>query len=157
MNSCSASLTSNQVSHSEIVDFYLQSDENGTFGFTLQGAGVVMTTGNHSSDTLQNIVPFPVVGYVEPNSSAERCGLMQPGDRIISVNQRSLEGLSVEEARQVIKEAGPNLRLEIQFDVADTIMLTSGIFQVKLLKKNLDIGITVQCKFLTEFFFGMIF
>ncbi len=106
-----------------------------------------MTTGNHSSDTLQNIVPFPVVGYVEPNSSAERCGLMQPGDRIISVNQRSLEGLSVEEARQVIKEAGPNLRLEIQFDVADTIMLTSGIFQVKLLKKNLDIGITVQCKF----------
>ena len=153
MNSCSASLTSNQVSHSEIVDFYLKSDENGTFGFTLQGAGVVMTTGNHSSDTLQNIVPFPVVGYVEPNSSAERCGLMQPGDRIISVNQRSLEGLSVEEARQVIKEAGPNLRLEIQFDVADTIMLTSGIFQVKLLKRNLDIGITVQCKFLTKIFF----
>jgi len=141
-------LTSNQVSHSEIVDFFLKSDDNGTFGFTLQGAGVVMTAGNHSNDTIQNIIPYPVVGYVEPNSSAERCGLMQPGDRIISVNQRSLEGLSVEEARQIIKEAGSNLKLEIQFDVADTIMLTSGVFQVKLLKKNLDIGITVQCKIL---------
>jgi hypothetical protein len=71
---------------------------------------------------------------------------MQPGDRIISVNNRSLEGLTVEEARQIIKESGSNLRLEIEFDVADTVMLTSGIFQVKLLKKNLDLGIVVSCK-----------
>ena len=104
-------------------------------------------TGNRSSDTLQNIVAFPVVGYVEPNSAAERCGLMQPGDRIISINQRSLEGLTVEEARQIIKETGSSLRIEIEFDVADTIILTSGVFQVKLLKKNLDAGITVQCKY----------
>ena len=26
-------------------------------------------------------------------------------------------------------------------------MLTSGIFQVKLLKKNLDLGIVVSCKY----------
>lgn len=122
------------------------SDENGTYGFTLQGAGVVMSSGNSSNDTLQNIVPFPVVGYVEPASAAERCGLMQPGDRIITVNQRSLEGLSVEEARQIIKESGTTLRIEIEFDVADTIMLTSGVFQVKLLKKNLDLGIVVECE-----------
>ena len=134
------------MSHSEVVDFQLKSDENGTLGFTLQGAGVIMSTGNNSNDTLQNIVPYPIVGYVEPNSCAEKCSLMQPGDRIVSVNHRSLEGLSVEEARQVIKESGMNLRLEIEFDVADTIMLTSGVFQVKLLKKNLEVGITVQCK-----------
>ena len=43
---------------------------------------------------------------------------MQPGDRVISVNGRSLEGLTVEEARHIIKESGSNLRLEIEFDVA---------------------------------------
>ena len=133
------------MSHSESVEFILKTDENTTFGFTLQGAGLVLSNNNHSSD-LQNIVPYPIVGYVEPNSAAEKCSLMQPGDRIVSVNQRSFEGLSVEEARQIIKECGATIRLEIEFDVADTIMLTSGVFQVKLLKKNLDVGITVQCK-----------
>ena len=100
----------------------LKCDENETFGFTLQGAGVIMSsTSNHANDTLQNIVPYPVVGYVEPNSSAEKCGLMQPGDRIVSVNGRSLEGLSVEEARKIIKESGSSLRLEIEFDVAGNL------------------------------------
>lgn len=137
------------MSHPESVELFIKSDENGTFGFTLQGAGVVISsTNNHANETLQNIVAYPVIGYVEPNSAAEKCGVMQPGDRIISVNNRSLEGLTVEEARQIIKESGSNLRLEIEFDVADTVMLTSGIFQVKLLKKNLDLGIVVSCKYL---------
>ena len=100
-------------------------------------------TSNHMNEVVQNIVPFPVIGYVEPNSAAEKCGIMQPGDRIILVNNRSLEGLSLEEARQIIKEAGANLQLEIEFDVQDTIMLTSGIFQVKILKKNLELGLVV--------------
>jgi C-terminal processing protease CtpA/Prc len=119
INSCSGSSNSNQVSHPETVELFIKSDENGTFGFTLQGAGVVISsTNNHANETLQNIVAYPVIGYVEPNSAAEKCGVMQPGDRIISVNNRSLEGLTVEEARQIIKESGSNLRLEIEFDVA---------------------------------------
>lgn len=95
----------------------LKSDENGTFGFTLQGPGVIMSS-SHMNDSIQNIPSFPVIGYVEPNSSAERSGAMQPGDRILSVNNRSLEGLALEEARQIIKESGSNLQLEIEFDVA---------------------------------------
>ena len=120
MNSCSTSGNSNQVSHPETVEAFLKADENGTFGFTLQGAGVVIpaSTNGHGNDTIQNIVPYPVVGYVEPTSAAEKCGVMQPGDRVISVNGRSLEGLTVEEARQIIKESGLNLRIEIEFDVA---------------------------------------
>ena len=32
--------------------------------------------------------------------------------------------------------------------------MTSGVFQVKLLKKNLDLGISVQCKtFVFEYFY----
>jgi C-terminal processing protease CtpA/Prc len=116
LSSCSASLNANQVSHSETVEVNLVSDEHGTFGFTLQGAGIVMSS-NHVNEMIQNIVPFPVIGYVEPNSAAEKCGILQPGDRIILVNGRSLEGLSLEEARQIIKESGSNLQLEIEFDV----------------------------------------
>jgi C-terminal processing protease CtpA/Prc len=123
MSSCNASLNSNQVSHPETVEFILKSDENGTFGFTLQGAGVVLSS-NNANDTIQSIVPFPVIGYVEPTSSAEKCSLMQSGDRIVSVNNRSFEGLTVEEARQIIKECGTNLKLKIEFDVA-------GKFQFK--------------------------
>jgi C-terminal processing protease CtpA/Prc len=130
------------VSHPETVQFDLSADENGTYGFTLQGANSSSSNTNNNSD---GSAPssFPIIGYVEPNSAAERCGLMQPGDRIISVNNQSLEGLSLEEARKMIKESGANLRLETEFDVADTIMLTSGVFQVKLVKKNLDLGLTV--------------
>ena len=116
LSSCSASLNANQVCHSETVEVNLVSDEHGTFGFTLQGAGIVMSS-NHVNEMIQNIVPFPVIGYVEPNSAAEKCGILQPGDRIILVNGRSLEGLSLEEARQIIKESGSNLQLEIEFDV----------------------------------------
>lgn len=61
---------------------------------------------------------YPVIGYVEPNSVAERCGILQPGDRILSVNKHSLEALSLEDARQIIKDAGATLNLEIEFDVA---------------------------------------
>jgi hypothetical protein len=134
----------------------LKCDEtnNGTFGFTLQGAGVIMSSSHMMMDSHQSATTaassgsaaYPVIGYVEPGSPAERCGLLQPGDRILLINGRSLEGLSLEEARQIIRESGAHLRLEIEFDVADTIMLTSGTFQVKLLKKNLDLGISVACK-----------
>lgn len=142
----------------------LRADDNGTFGFTLQGASIVTPT----HDMVQSVPLYPVIGYVEPNSVAERCGILQPGDRILSVNKNSLEGLSLEDARQIIKDAGANLNLEIEFDVAgksgfffyisnfslyiivisisETIILSSGIFQVKLLKKNLDLGISVACK-----------
>ena len=75
-----------------------------------------MVSANH--DLVQSVPLYPVIGYVEPNSVAERCGILQPGDRIQSVNKNSLEGLSLEDARQIIKDAGVNLNLEIEFDVA---------------------------------------
>jgi C-terminal processing protease CtpA/Prc len=137
------------MSHSETVEINLKIDEslssNGTFGFTLQGAGIIMSSSHLNDSILQNIPSYPVIGYVEPNSPAERSGLVQPGDRIILINGKSVEGMSLEDVRQLIRESGRDLKLEVEFDVADTIMLTSGTFQVKLLKKNLDLGINVTC------------
>jgi hypothetical protein len=146
------------VSHSETVQLTLQPDSSGTFGFTLQGNGTnslaALNAERASTDLTSStiIAPYPVIGYVEPNSAAERCDVLQPGDRILSVNDRSLEGLSLEEARQIIKEAGNNLRMTIEFEVADAIMLSSGTFQVKLLKKNLNLGLSVACELITTLF-----
>ncbi len=121
INSCGTLLNTNQVCHPETVDVLLKCDENGTFGFTLQGGPVILPNShivdNISSNNNNNTL-YPVVGYVEPNSSAEKSGLMQPGDRIISINNRSLESLSIDEARQIIKESGSQLILEIEFDIA---------------------------------------
>lgn len=114
-------MNTNQVCHPETVEINLKPDETGTYGFTLQGPGVIMPT-SHMNDVIQNLASYPVVGYVEPNSSAEKSSIMQPGDRILSVNNRSLEGLSLEEARQIIKESGSNIQLEIEFDVAGKLL-----------------------------------
>lgn len=146
INSCglsSTTNTTNQVNHSESVDVTLVCDDTGTFGFTLQ-AGPLLLPNSHLIDpNTSTSSHYPVIGYIEPNSSAEKSGVMQPGDRVLSINGRSLDNLNLDEARQLIKESGTQLNLEIEFDVADNIMLTSGIFQVKLIRKNLDIGLTV--------------
>ena len=83
---------------------------------------------SHLVDNISNNSLYPVIGYVEPNSSAEKCGLMQPSDRIISINDRSLENLTIDEARQIIKESGSQLRLEIEFDVAGMFALVFNFF-----------------------------
>ena len=104
-----------QIKHSERVAINLKADDNGTFGFTLQGS---IMTNERSADSNFLVRLFPQIGYVEPGSPAERSGLIHPGDRIINVNDISIDGLSLEEARRIIQSSGPHLKLEIEFDVA---------------------------------------
>ncbi|CAF0850655.1 unnamed protein product [Didymodactylos carnosus] len=135
LNSCYQSIIGNQVCHAETMDVLLRIDENGgsNFGFTLQGA-------SFTSDTLMQP---PVIGYLEPNGVAEKSGVLQPGDRVLVVNGQQLEGLTLEDARRVIKETNQQIHLEIEFDVADSVMLSSGTCQVKILRKTLDLGLSV--------------
>ncbi|CAF4820876.1 unnamed protein product, partial [Rotaria magnacalcarata] len=108
-------------------------DPVGNFGFTLQGA-------SFASDILMQP---PIVGYLEPGGVAERSGILQPGDRILSINGQQLEGMTLEDARTIIKESNNRIHFEIEFDVADSVMLSSGTCQVKILRKNLDLGLSV--------------
>ncbi|CAF1078989.1 unnamed protein product [Didymodactylos carnosus] len=135
LNSCYQSVIGNQVCHTETMDVSLRIDDHGgcNFGFTLQGA-------SFTSDALMQP---PVIGYLEPGGVAERSGVLQPGDRVIAVNGQQLEGLTLEDARTVIKETNQQIHLEIEFDVADSVMLSSGTCQVKILRKNLDLGLSV--------------
>ncbi len=46
-----------------------------------------------------------------------RSGILQAGDRILSINGQILEGMTIEDARLLIKRSNNQIHLEIEFDV----------------------------------------
>jgi C-terminal processing protease CtpA/Prc len=130
LNSCgvaSSSANVNQVSHSESIIVSLKCNETCTFGFTLQ-MGIISVPSSQAQEQQQqqqqlptpSSASYPIIGYIEPNSPAEKSDILQAGDRILAINGNSLFGLNVDEARSMIKESGSQLSLEIEFDVAGT-------------------------------------
>lgn len=47
-----------------------------------------------------------------------RSDILQPGDRVLAINGQQLEGMTLEDARSIIKESNNQIYLEIEFDVA---------------------------------------
>lgn len=95
-----------------------------------------------------------VVTKILQDSVAERSGSIQKGDRIISVNK--LYNLDIHAMRQVLGDAPTShqqqqqpgthwVELEIEFDMADSVIPASGVFNVKLIKNQRSgLGITVN-------------
>ncbi|CAF2159920.1 unnamed protein product [Rotaria magnacalcarata] len=145
LNSSYQTVLSNHMCHTEIMECILQFDSlcsnrvsndgetMGCYGFTIQGA----------SFASEALIQSPIIGYLEPNGLAERSGILQPGDRILAINGQQLEGMTLEDARSIVKRSNHQVHLEVEFDVADSVMLTSGICEVKLLRKNLDLGLSM--------------
>ncbi|KAL7667964.1 hypothetical protein ACOME3_008687 [Neoechinorhynchus agilis] len=122
-----------QICHTETANICLQVDNTGNFGFTLQG----------SCPLTGALTSAPIVGYVDPDGPAASCCSIQAGDRVTAVNGQRLGGLSLDNARSIIKESGSRMNLEIEFDVAESVSLSSGVFQVKLIKKASDLGLNM--------------
>lgn len=75
---------------------------------------------------------------------------MQAGDRILSVNHQS--NLTLQEMSSLLElgvESNNTSKLvfQIEFDVADTIVPSCGIFTVKLAKRGPGLGITITGNF----------
>ncbi|KAL1481215.1 hypothetical protein MTO96_034610 [Rhipicephalus appendiculatus] len=104
------------------------------FGFALQGPTP------YSADPLP---PVPTISSIDPRGPAERTGVVQVGDRVLSVNGQTTEGLSLEEVTQLIQQSRPRVVLDIEFDVAESVIPSSGTFTVKLAKKGPGLGITI--------------
>ena len=47
-----------------------------------------------------------------------RCGVLQEGDRILSINGQYLENKTLDEANQILTESSNTVTLHIEFDVA---------------------------------------
>uniref|UniRef100_A0A8C3GUM1 Glutamate receptor interacting protein 2 n=1 Tax=Corvus moneduloides TaxID=1196302 RepID=A0A8C3GUM1_CORMO len=126
-----------QIVHTETTEVVLRGDPLNGFGLQLQG-------GIFATETLSSP---PLVRFIEPDSPAERCGLLQVGDRVLSINSIATEDGTMEEANQLLRDAALTNKvvLEIEFDVAESVIPSSGTFHVKLPKKRgVELGITIS-------------
>ncbi|KAJ7316937.1 hypothetical protein JRQ81_003099, partial [Phrynocephalus forsythii] len=126
-----------QIVHTETTEVILRGDPLNGFGLQLQG-------GIFATETLSSP---PLIRFIEPDSPAERCGLLQVGDRVLSINSIATEDGTMEEANQLLRDAAltNKVALEIEFDVAESVIPSSGTFHVKLPKKRgVELGITIS-------------
>lgn len=73
-----------------------------------------------------------------------RCGVIHEGDRVLTINGQDCCEKTLEEINHVLSESWQHARLEVEFDVADTVMASSGVFVVKLPRKHGGLGITLS-------------
>nr|XP_034983808.1 glutamate receptor-interacting protein 1 isoform X9 [Zootoca vivipara] len=126
-----------QVVHTETTEVVLSADPIVGFGIQLQGS--VFATETMSSP--------PLISYIEADSPAERCGTLQIGDRVLAINGIPTEDSTFDEANQLLRDSSitSKVTLEIEFDVAESVIPSSGTFHVKLPKKhNVELGITIS-------------
>ncbi|XP_015265988.1 PREDICTED: glutamate receptor-interacting protein 1 [Gekko japonicus] len=126
-----------QVVHTETMEVVLTADPVVGFGIQLQSS--VFATETLSSP--------PLISYIEPDSPAERCGILQIGDRVLAINGIPTEDSTFDEANQLLRDSSitSKVTLEVEFDVAESVIPSSGTFHVKLPKKhNVELGITIS-------------
>uniref|UniRef100_A0A8D1BNR1 PDZ domain-containing protein n=1 Tax=Sus scrofa TaxID=9823 RepID=A0A8D1BNR1_PIG len=85
--------------------------------------------------------------YSDSDHPGERCGVLQIGDRVLAINGIPTEDSTFEEANQLLRDSSitSKVTLEIEFDVAESVIPSSGTFHVKLPKKhNVELGITIS-------------
>nr|CAH0110201.1 unnamed protein product [Daphnia galeata] len=133
MNSPSTSHGRVMLSHPEWVTVTLQIDCRGSYGLALGRAT------DHEA---------PVVINVESNSPCDRAGCIQPGDRILRINQQSTAGMNLDEVvAQLMRDSKPRMTLDVEFDVADSVVPATGVYWLKLIKptgSSSTFGITLQ-------------
>ncbi|XP_065078227.1 glutamate receptor-interacting protein 1 [Ochlerotatus camptorhynchus] len=99
-----------------------------------------------------------IIAQILPDSVAERSGCLQKGDRILAVNK--MYNLDANTIRQILGDFGSKtaanhyhnqpqttnwVELELEFDVADAVIPSSGVFNIKLIRQNkCGLGITVN-------------
>uniref|UniRef100_A0A672PMB0 Glutamate receptor-interacting protein 2-like n=1 Tax=Sinocyclocheilus grahami TaxID=75366 RepID=A0A672PMB0_SINGR len=126
-----------QVVHIETSEVLLRGDPLSGFGLQLQGGGFAT----------EPLSAPACVRFIEPDTPAERCGVLQIGDRILSINGIPTEDGTLEEANQLLRDAAlaNKVILEVEFDVAESVIPSSGTFQVKLPKRRgVELGITIS-------------
>lgn len=112
----------------------------------IQGSGIVLgaPTKNGRAVTIAQIIP---------DSVADRSGCIQKGDRIVAINK--MYNLDVPTMRQLLGDtpqrpttanAAANwLELEIEFDMPDAVVPSSGVYNVKLFRSGKSgLGLSVN-------------
>uniref|UniRef100_A0A1A9X5H1 PDZ domain-containing protein n=1 Tax=Glossina brevipalpis TaxID=37001 RepID=A0A1A9X5H1_9MUSC len=91
------------------------------------------------------------INQIVNDSVADRCGCIQKGDRIVAINK--MYNLEVQTMRQLLGDVGTRpshnpanwLELEIEFDMPDTVVPSSGVFNVKVVRSGkAGLGLSVN-------------
>ncbi|KAK3104164.1 hypothetical protein FSP39_024955 [Pinctada imbricata] len=120
-------MVNNQVCHSETVDVPLVGDS--------RGIGLIIDS---------SMGECLVVSAIVPGGVAERCGVIQEGDRIVSYNGQDVYNMLAEDVNKWLREPRQRCELQIEFDVTESVMPSSGVFIVKLPNYPKDIGLSVN-------------
>ncbi|XP_030569231.1 glutamate receptor-interacting protein 1 isoform X2 [Drosophila novamexicana] len=109
-----------------------------------QGAGIVLGAASSCGRAVS-------IAQILPDSVADRSGCIQPGDRIVAINK--MYSLDAAAMRQLLDgRAGSGapaaanwLELEVEFDMPDAVVPSSGVFNVKLLRAaKCGLGLSVS-------------
>lgn len=99
-----------------------------------QGAGIILGSASSCGRAVS-------IAQIQPDSVADRSGCIQPGDRIVAINKMySLDAASMRQLLEgrtghAVAPAAANwLELEVEFDMPDAVVPSSGVFNVKLLR-----------------------
>ncbi|XP_076344029.1 glutamate receptor-interacting protein 1-like isoform X3 [Tachypleus tridentatus] len=120
-----------RLSHTETTAVTIQADLRG-FGFALQGVSYA-----------REVPSSPVITAMDPGGPAERTGILHVGDRVLAVNGLSTQGRTVEEVTKILQRSRPRITLDIEFDVAEAVVPSSGTFTIKLAKSGGGLGIMI--------------
>ncbi|XP_071816235.1 glutamate receptor-interacting protein 2-like isoform X3 [Apostichopus japonicus] len=126
-------LNAAQLSHIASMQVVLYS-RMGDFGIMLQ----------NSIFATEAIGSPAVIANIEPSGKADRCGVLQPGDRILAINGRYTEEMTSDEASHLLRESGQQCVLDVEFDIAETVVPSSGTFNVKLPVGDAGLGLTLS-------------
>ncbi|CAG9818570.1 unnamed protein product [Phaedon cochleariae] len=123
------------VSHPESLNITLTSERG-------YGYGLAVSVGDHTENRSADIL----ISRIVPDSPAYRCGCLQVGDRLISVNHQP--NLTLQEINSILElgnepNATGKVTLQVEFDVADAIVPSTGIFTVKLARRGAGLGVTI--------------
>ncbi|XP_022646854.1 glutamate receptor-interacting protein 1-like isoform X3 [Varroa jacobsoni] len=115
------------ISHVESIEIVLATDpQKGGYGVTLRS---------------KDRVAF--VECIVPGGPADRSGVVQVGDRVLAINHQKVESLTTDDLNRFLLKSRPKVTLQIEFDVAESVIASSGTFTVKLEKKGPGLGITI--------------
>uniref|UniRef100_S4S014 Glutamate receptor interacting protein 2 n=1 Tax=Petromyzon marinus TaxID=7757 RepID=S4S014_PETMA len=126
-----------QVVHAEVMEVVLYGDGLGSLG--VHGAG----EGDGVAGTTRGTILSPTAVC----AARCRCGVLQMGDRLLAVGGVPTEEATLDEVHQLLREAaaGGRTRLQVEFDVAESVVPSSGTFHVKLPKRRgVELGITIS-------------
>ncbi|XP_065178710.1 glutamate receptor-interacting protein 2-like isoform X2 [Sycon ciliatum] len=125
-------MTSMLICRQETMEVELKSDSYG-FGFALQSVHQVYMDGTSF-----------MISSMEADGPADRLCVLQIGDSVVKINGTSTTGMTVEQACDMIRHSGGTVVLTAEFDVAEGVVPSAGLFDVKLLKQGRSLGITIN-------------